>query len=192
MRSAANADPAPLRQSRASCALIRDAGGRLLLQWNEKWGVMNLVSGHLEPEDQGSYLACMVRELHEELWPGRFPEIGKAMPEVLRLGAGMAPGDEVEGREWGDPFVARIAFCRELGFQAFSESARQRTEYRFSVYAVELSPEGREALTAGSGSGPKAINEWVSVEDVRRGRTPLGRPISGTVATVLEGLGLLE
>src|SRR5437773_504180 len=58
-----------MRTSVAAFALFRRiaAGGRVeyLAQWNDGWAAFNFIGGH--KNDDESFRACCVREVHEEL-----------------------------------------------------------------------------------------------------------------------------
>jgi 8-oxo-dGTP pyrophosphatase MutT (NUDIX family) len=78
-----------------------------------------------------------------------------------------------EGRPW------------HLEYTTYSESARAETAYVMELFPVELMP-----AAAGRVEGDPA-NCWVSGDEVRQGRAGDGRPVSRTVALLLEKAGLL-
>src|SRR6187397_1349494 len=55
-----------MRTSIAAFALIRRPGPRAwLTQWNDHWQALNLIGGHVQPEE--TFHACCEREVAEEL-----------------------------------------------------------------------------------------------------------------------------
>ncbi|QDT36903.1 NUDIX domain-containing protein [Stratiformator vulcanicus] len=74
-----------------------------------------------------------------------------------------------------------------LNFQQFSERARVVTKYRFEMY--DVSPRDRDQLVA---IAARPENEWVTEEEIGRGQTRNGRPISRTVRLLLEKSGRIE
>jgi 8-oxo-dGTP pyrophosphatase MutT (NUDIX family) len=107
-----------MRRSEASLAVIRgrrDGQPRRLALWNEKWAAFHLVGGHRRPDE--TYLACMTREIFEELG--------------LRDG----PDCRVEPTP-----------LAHLDYTAWSDHARVDTEYAMELFAVELSEDAERSL----------------------------------------------
>lgn len=184
------------RESKACLALIRDPAAqdpaRWLMQWNKNWKVMHLIGGHREKEDPND-LACMIRELHEELFGRLSAGQLQTMRDALR---DCQDYDEPVGA-WSDPYLASVRRSSEPRhefpeFVAWSGGYGQWTRYHLRLYEVQLTERGRAAIFAADpfapcepGQKPEGPNEWVSRDDVARGWTPLGRPISPTAHHVL-------
>ncbi len=72
-----------------------------------------------------------------------------------------------------------------LEYTAYSESAGVETAYVMELFIVELTPAGLAAVEA------DPVNRWVSQEQVRDRRAGDQRPVSRTVALLLDRIGLL-
>jgi hypothetical protein len=184
------------RESRACLALIRDPAAqdpaRWLMQWNKNWKVMHLIGGHREDKDPND-LACMIRELHEELFDELQPDQLETMRDVL----GNCDAYEGPVGGWSDPYLAAVRPSRDPPhafpeFVAWSGGYGQWTRYHLRLYEVQLTERGRAALFPAApfapcqpDQKPEGSNEWVSRDDVGRGWTLLGRPISPTAHYVL-------
>jgi 8-oxo-dGTP pyrophosphatase MutT (NUDIX family) len=72
-----------------------------------------------------------------------------------------------------------------LEYSAFSESAQAETAYVMELFAVELLAEGLVRVAAGT------ANRWLTEAEIRAGADRDGRPVSRTVALLLEKAGLL-
>lgn len=184
------------RVSEASLALIRapksDSQARWLMQWNARWQAMHWIGGHKEAGDPND-LACIMREIHEELFGGLSPG------QLEKMHAGIADNAEYDpsASSWSDPFIASArrsaAPPHEFPeYVALSTGFKKWTRYRFKVYEVTLTPEGQVALfrngafcASPSELKPEGPSEWVSADDVARGWTSLGRPISPTAQRLL-------
>jgi 8-oxo-dGTP pyrophosphatase MutT (NUDIX family) len=148
-----------MRRSTASLAVIRRPGpdGRplYLAQWNEKWKSFNLVGGHKKENE--SFRACLVRELFEEL--GIVPEPGD--PDGL---AGPGP----------TCLVGKAPLGR-LDYEAFSQSAGERSSYCIELFGVDLSPQAEEDISRDQN------NRWVSEAEIEAGRCADGKAVSDTM-----------
>ena len=189
--------PMPSRTSKASVALIAKTdpidGQMWLLQWNRKWKLMNCVSGHREEKDAND-LVCMMRELHEELFDALSTD------GLARMGQALASAEEytASASPWPDPYIKCVN--KSLNpphefppFVELSASTRQWSRYEFRIYSVELTDAGwnrlfrPDALRAyAPNDKPEGPNEWASCNDIERGWTHMGRPISPTVRRLLE------
>ena len=186
-------DPKPMRESRSSYALIQPPKGdgkdtdRWLVQWNEKWQVMNLISGHQEYYDNNE-LTCMIREIHEELFRkldnDKLAEMNQAMENETSYLRGKI--------SWNDPFVeSAVKICGPEQYVAFSESQKIWTKYIVTVFEVKLDWEKVERIFGNDVflpalSNPKDVNEFVSWDEIDRGYTLAGRPVSDTVKRVFK------
>ncbi len=150
-----------MRTSTASLAVIRQPGPdgmpRYLAQWNERWQAFNLVGGHKHENE--SFRACLVRELSEEL--GILPEPGD--PD----GAGL-PENGPRGR------VAREPIGR-LEYEAFSQSAHERTSYRLELFVVDLTGDALAHVAQNKS------NRWLSEPEIEAGRCDDGKAVSDTM-----------
>lgn len=191
------AEPSPRpyqRISLASYALITRQKGKekqWLMQWNAKWRWMNLISGHVVEGE--TPLQCILRELHEELFGALSDADLARMFEALGPDSNSyAPGQG----GWSDPFIASVVPSTQPPHQfpefvEFSDSRRQWTRYRFRVYEVSLTQEGLEQLfpvepfPIPGPRKPEGPNEWVSLADIQRGWSLMGRYISPTVRRLL-------
>jgi hypothetical protein len=184
------------RTSKATIALItrQSAAGctEWLLQWNRKWKAMHLISGHIEDQDPNE-LACVIREVHEELFEALEDGALYTMYDAVR------GSDEYHGarsRRWRDQYIKAVTKNASspgafTSYVEFSTSAQVWTEYEFTIYQVALTAAGEKRLfhhnpflVAGQGK-PEGPNEWVGREEIQRGWTKMGRPISDTVKRIL-------
>jgi hypothetical protein len=179
----------PRRISLASVALItriRNRQVEWLLQWNESWKVMNLISGHKESSDLNN-LTCMVREIHEELFE---PLPARTLTKMQRALSGNDDVYAPSHSPWQDAHIERITRIGNgpYEFDDYSASARCRTHYVFHIYKVgflsTLPLYYHNSFY--SPCYPTPFNEWVCEQDIKSGRTASGRPISPTMARVLE------
>ncbi len=150
-----------MRTSTASLAVIRRPGPdgmpRYLAQWNDGWQAFSLVGGHKYPTE--SFRACLVRELFEEL--GVLPEPGD--PDAVVI-----PQSGPRCRVAGEP-VGRLAY------EAFSQSAGERTFYQIELYTVELSSEAVAHVEQDEN------NRWLSEAEIEAGRCSDGKAVSDTM-----------
>ncbi|OQX15802.1 MAG: hypothetical protein BWK80_40640, partial [Desulfobacteraceae bacterium IS3] len=185
--SATPVDRKPGRNSNASVAIIKrpnqqaDAKAQedqWLVQWNQKWKVMNLISGHIEGIDS-SPLSCVMREIHEELFGILSAD------EYSRLKAAIGAGSDYDNAasSWKDPHIesAKLRGNSPYEYPEFSDSANKWTKYEFHIYDVEFKPGAKifhEDLfyTPSVRQSPRAPNEWISLEDIGKGWTKMGRP----------------
>jgi hypothetical protein len=189
----------PARTSKAAIALItREAAPgdtEWLLQWNRKWEVMHLISGHIEDQDP-NYLACVIREIHEELFGALDDE------ELYKMYDAVRSVDEYHRSQspWKDRYIEMVTTNTappggSTSYVEFSQSAQLWTKYEFAIYQIRLTPEGEARLfhpdpfyIAGQAE-PEGPNEWVGKTEIQRGWTKMGRPISDTIKRIL-GMGV--
>jgi hypothetical protein len=172
-----------------------------LLQWNAKWKKMNLISGHQDPDDPNE-LTCVMREIHEELFKSLETEKLKQMRSAL--GGESNYDRSSDHAAWNDPWIASAYRMEDspIEYVEFSGSAKEWTQYRMTVFEVSLAPSADNPepirlfkddpfYSAKTRTSPKSVNEWVSAEDIEKGFTRLGRPISETVNRIFKECGLL-
>ncbi len=115
-----------------------ETAGQYLLQWNSKWKVMNLISGHKEKTDV-NYLTCIIREIHEEL----FSELS-FNTELNDLQTKLAAHKEYDlNRDkalWHDYYINQIRIVKNEPFRyiGYSDSAKSWTEYELYIYEVKF------------------------------------------------------
>lgn len=189
------------RRSLASVAFIsrkgKDGKTEWLLQWNKKWKVMNFISGHKEGTDAND-LTCIIREIHEELFePLSFEKLDDLQKH---LGAN---NDRYEryNSAWQDDYIMSVEIRKNmpLEYKDFSDSANRWTEYKMYVYDVEFRTDITVSrfhedpfYTPPKRQTPRGPNEWVSEDDIKRGWTVMGRPISRTVGKILKELKIIN
>ncbi|OQX08547.1 MAG: hypothetical protein BWK80_48055 [Desulfobacteraceae bacterium IS3] len=189
------------RRSLASVAFIsregKDGKTEWLLQWNKKWKVMNFISGHKEGTDAND-LTCIIREIHEELFePLSFEKL-----DDLQKSLG-ANNDRYEryNSAWQDDYILSVDIKKKmpLEYEDFSDSANRWTEYKMYVYDVKFRTDITVSrfhkdpfYTPPKRQTPRGPNEWVSEDDIKRGWTVMGRPISRTVGKILEKLNIIN
>jgi hypothetical protein len=157
-----------MRSSVASLAVLSrlEAGRRLYLaRWNDKWNAFSMPGGH--KRDAESHRACLVRELAEldELYlppPEDDPDEAAAVPVagVDRHHINVRVDTEPLGR---------------LAYEAFSQSANERTAYVVKLFAARLTSEAVAVV---------ARNEalrWLTEAEIHAGRTDDGRRVSDTI-----------
>ncbi|GEM_PF-1552349 len=193
----------PGRDSKASVAIIKmpvkkDQSGakeqdQWLVQWNQKWKVMNLISGHIEDIDS-SPLSCVMREIHEELFGILSAD------EYNRLKTALTGSSDYNNAKssWKDSHIesVRLRGNSPYKYSDFSDSANKWSNYEFHIYDVEFKPGVKifhEDLfyTPSVRQSPREPNEWVSLEDIGKGWTKMGRPVSRTVKKIFGLLGLV-
>ncbi len=198
--------PMPTRESVASYSLIKSPDcpedkPMYLLQWNTKWEKMNLISGHQDPDDPNE-LTCIIREMHEELFKSLETEKLTAMRNALQ-----AKKDYKRQRDtadWNDPWIESVNRHQRntIEYVAFSGSAKEWTAYKMTVFNVVLQPsdDNQQPLklftddpffSPTTRTSPKSANEWVSSEDIKKGFTRIGRPISPTVKRIFLECGII-
>ncbi len=156
-----------LRQ-RSSFAAITIGSGedrKYLLQWNNNWGMFNLIGGKVDNArgDRDSFARAIQRELHEEL--------GIRNPKDYRIVHEFKP---VHKRQ----FSRREYVFKDYEFRIFQIEMLPRhplTREEFDRYAQRFS-EDRE-------------NILVSRAEIERLRTVDNRPISETTRMILQELG---
>ncbi len=185
------------RTSVASYALIsrdkRDNSGgstrEWLLQWNSKWKAMNLIAGHQEEMDSNE-LACIIREVHEEL----FDDLSE--DERAKMNRAVSGDNRKYKRKishWEDPYIEEVTLITgdPIEYVAFSKSKNCLTKYRFHVYDVKLRKDKKTAL-CNKGQGKKTLNEWANRQEIANGRTAVGTAISDTVRKIMDILKLQQ
>ena len=146
-------------RERSSFALITVGSGenqKYLLQWNENWGLYNLVGGRLsnEKEDRDSFARTIQRELDEEL--------GLQSPRDYRIVREYKPLYQRQ-------FSRREFVFKDYEFHVFHIEFLPRhpsTREEYEWYAERLSPERENILATRSeierlriGEGHKYISE---------------------------------
>lgn len=156
-----------LRQ-RSSFALVTVGTGedrKYLLQWNDNWGMFNLVGGKIDNAkgDRDSFARTIQRELREEL--------GLQSPKDYRI----------------------IKEYKPLYRRQFSRRQYVFKDYEFRIFLVELMPRhpmNREEFDFYSQRlSPDRENILVSRAEIERLRTVSNRPISETTRMILQDLG---
>jgi hypothetical protein len=177
----------PQRISRAAVALItriRNGQTEWLLQWNEKWQVMNLIAGHKETTDAND-LTCLIREIHEELFAELAPDALTQMQNALR-----SDNDTYRRTTatWQDAYIETVTRKGDgpYEYDEFSASAKCLTHYVFHIYAVTLREHAPVLQDAATEPAAADLNAWVTPADIARGQTAAGRPISQTVMKTLK------
>ncbi len=156
-----------LRQ-RSSFSLITVGAGderKYLLQWNDNWGMFNLIGGKLDNDkgDKDSFARTIQRELKEEL--GLISHKDYRITKEFR------------------PLYKRQFSRRQYVFK----------DYEFRVFQIELSP--RHPMTVQeyhlfeSRLSSDRENILVSRAEIERLRTQDNRPISETTRAILQDLG---
>lgn len=187
MKNQFREDTRPQRISRASVAVITRRNNdhiEWLLQWNEKWQAMNVIAGHKETTDTND-LTCLVREIHEELFEVLPEEKLECMQTAL---SGNNDTYKRTHSAWQDAYIERIMRIGRMPFEYndFSISVKCLTHYVFHVYKVLLYLQTSSVQTESLGiPASHGMNEWVSIEEMRRGVTSEERPISKTVPRIL-------
>lgn len=179
------------RNSDASVAIITRTVNdqtQYLVQWNQKWKVMNLISGHKDDIDSG-FLSCVMREIHEEL----FTILSSEQYNSLKIAIGTNDDYDNATSSWKDLHIESVKLRKTVQDKDFSDSANLWTYYEFHIYDVKLKPDLKifhEDLfyTPSVRQSPRAPNEWISLEDVQKGWTKMGRPISRTVSKILKAI----
>ena len=156
-----------LRQ-RSSFALIHIGSGeerRYLLQWNDNWGMYNLVGGKVDNQkgDRDSFARTIQRELHEELnlHGHKDYRIVKEFKPLLKR-----------------QFSKRQYVFKDYEFRVFQIELLPRhpsNKDEFNLFAHRLSPERKNIL--------------VSRAEIERLRTADNQPISMTTRDILHDLG---
>jgi 8-oxo-dGTP pyrophosphatase MutT (NUDIX family) len=150
-----------MRTSIASLAVIRLPGSDglplYLAQWNDCWQALNLVGGHRHENE--SHRACMVRELFEELG---------VLAAADDPDAGGLPANGPRCQLAGAPLG-------RLEYEAFSQSAGERSFYQIELYAVDLSPEAIAHVAR------DPDNRWISEAEIEAGRCGDGKAVSDTM-----------
>ncbi|MFQ5421597.1 MAG: phosphotransferase, partial [Anaerolineae bacterium] len=159
-----------LRQ-RSAFAIIAIGEGserKYLLQWNDNWGMFNLIGGKMDDEkgDRRSFARTIQRELVEELeiYNARDYRITHEYPPLIthQFSRRQMVNKEYEFRVYEIAFLPRHPMTRE--------------EYEW--LAQRLSPERENVL--------------VSRAEIKRLRTMNNRPISETTRMILQELGEID
>lgn len=156
-----------LRQ-RSSFALVAIGSGeerKYLLQWNDNWGMFNLIGGKLDNKkgDKDSFARTIQREMNEEL--------------------GLTSHKDYHIAKEFKPLYKRQFSRRQYVFK----------DYEFRVFQIELTP--RHPMTVAEYNlysqriSPERENILVSRAEIERLRTNDNRPISETTRALLQDLG---
>ena len=156
-----------LRQ-RSSFALVAIGAGeerKYLLQWNDNWGMFNLVGGKLDngKEDKDSFARTIQRELNEEL--------GLISHKDYRISKEFKP-------LYKRQFSRRQYVFKDYEFRVFQIELAPRhptTVEEYNLYSQRLSSERENIL--------------VSRAEIERLRSNDNRPISETTRAILQDLG---
>lgn len=158
-----------LRQRSAFAFMAVGHGGerKYLLQWNDNWGMFNLVGGKVDNAkgDRDSFARAIQRELSEEL--------GLKSPKDYRIVRELKP-------------VVKQQFSRrEFVFK----------DYEFRVFQIEMLPRhpqtGEEYDRFAGRLSADRENVLVSRLEIERLRTVDNRPVSETTRMILQELGEL-
>ncbi len=156
-----------LRQ-RSAFSLITVGSGeerKFLLQWNDNWGMFNLIGGKIDNEkgDRDSFARAIQRELLEEL--------GLKSPKDYRI----------------------MRELRPLMHRQFSRREYIFKDYEFRIFKVEFLPRHplsqEEYDRFAQRLSPDRENLLVTRTEIERLRTADGRPISETTRMILQDLG---
>lgn len=155
-----------LRQ-RSSFALVAIGSGeerKYLLQWNDNWGMFNLVGGKLDNKkgDKNSFARTIQREMKEEL--------GLNSHKDYRISKEFKP-------LYKRQFSRRQYVFKDYEFRVFNIELTPRhpmTVEEYNLYSHRLSPERENIL--------------VSRAEIERLRTNDNRPISETTRDILQDL----
>ncbi len=156
-----------LRQ-RSAFSLITVGSGeerKFLLQWNDNWGMFNLIGGKIDNEkgDRDSFARAIQRELLEEL--------GLKSPKDYRI----------------------VRELRPLLKRQFSRREYVFKDYEFRIFKIEFLP--RHPVTSeeydrfSARLSADRENMLVTRAEIERLRTGDGRPISETTRMILQELG---
>jgi 8-oxo-dGTP pyrophosphatase MutT (NUDIX family) len=140
---------------------------RYLLQWNETWGVFNLIGGKLDNSkgDAGLLSRALLRELEEEL--------------------GLKCREDFE-----------ILRClKTVKMRQYSRRENKTKNYRFDIYDVTLFPQLLNTLHtpnyAARWFSTCYENVFASAEEIANLATANNRVISSTTKRILQALGEL-
>jgi CheY-like chemotaxis protein len=159
-----------LRQ-RSAFALITIGTGedrKYLLQWNDNWGMFNLVGGKIDNEkgDRDSFARSIQRKMQEEL--------GLRSPKDYRILRELPP---LQKRQFSR---------REFVFK----------EYEFHLFHIEFLPRHPHTVEEfdrfAARLASQEANLLVSRAEIERLRTNDGRPISETTRMILQDLGEID
>ena len=162
------ADVLNVLRQRSAFSLITVGSGeerKFLLQWNDNWGMFNLIGGKIDNEkgDRDSFARAIQRELLEEL--------GLKSPKDYRIVRELRP------------LLKRQFSRREFVFK----------DYEFRVFKIEFLPRHpatrEEYNRFAQRLSPDRENLLVTRAEIERLRTESGRPISETTRMILQDLG---
>lgn len=151
----------------AFIAVGRGEQRRYLLQWNERWGVFNLIGGKLDNSkgDAGLLSRALLRELEEEL--------------------GLKCREDFE-----------IHRClKTVKMRQYSRRENKTKNYHFGIYDVTLFPQLLNSLRkpnyAARWLSTRYENIFASAEEITNLVTANGRVISCTTKRILQAMGEL-
>ncbi len=125
-----------MRHSDIAYVLIRlQSEGRdfLLLHRHAKWGDWSLVGGHVEPGEEGNWLATAAREAAEEMEPLKLREDFDVEPLQLRVHWGPHPSRSA----FGTPTQYRAEYFVLRFLRTPEEVMRRLPEGEFRLVAVD-------------------------------------------------------
>lgn len=154
-------------KQRSSFALIAFGQGndtRYLLQWNENWGVYNLIGGKMDNSkgDDDCFIRTMCRELEEET--------GLSTPKDCRI----------------------IREIQQVEMRQYSRREKRMKDYQFSVFEVELFPKlalpAAQRQNAMKWLSTGRENILVSSKEIKNLLTHTNKPISPTTRHILQNI----
>ncbi|KAA3664044.1 MAG: PAS domain-containing protein [Chloroflexi bacterium] len=133
-----------------------------LVQWNQKWGLYNLIGGKLDNDkgDDCSLARTIYRELEEEL--------------------GLKPEEE----------CLIINLMKEIEMRQFSHREQRYKDYFFGIFEVDLFPRlpmsAMRKISAARWLSTENINNFISRQEIENLCTRDGHPISVTTRRILQ------
>lgn len=133
-----------------------------LLQWNQKWGLYNLIGGKLDNTrgDDYSLARTMYRELEEEL--------------------GLKPEEE----------CLIVNLMKEIEMRQFSHREKRFKDYFFGIFEIDLFPRmpmsATRKISAARWLSTEHDNKFISRQEVENLSTHTGDPISVTTRRILQ------
>lgn len=155
------------KKQRSSFALIAFGHGgdkRYLLQWNENWGVYNLIGGKMDNSkgDEDCFIRTLCRELEEET--------GLSTPKDCRI----------------------VCEVKRIEMRQYSRREKRMKDYQFGVFEVELFPQlalpPQQQKNAVKWLSTGRQNVLVSPSEVKNLLTQTNKPISPTTRHILQNI----
>lgn len=155
------------KKQRSSFALITFGQGRekrYLLQWNENWGVYNLIGGKMDNSkgDSDCFVRTICRELEEET--------GLSAPQDCRI----------------------VREVQKIEMRQYSRREKRMKDYQFGVFEVELFPQlalpPQQQKNAVKWLSTGRQNVLVSPAEVNKLLTHTNKPISPTTRYILKNI----